>query len=145
MAQAATTTCTVRDHDRGTYGVLLHVEATERVEVGSLGTVRFPPGAYVYAGAAARGLDAAVERLTRPDGSGQRHVDRLDALPAERTAEAFPGDPAPCELATHVARLPGALPVLGFGSTGCSCLSHLYGFLDADPDDVAEGLRSWTP
>ncbi len=145
MAQAASTPRTVQDPDSGTYGILLSVEGTHRLAVGSLGALRFPPGTYVYTGGAARGLASAVDRLVRAEGSGQRHVDRLDPLAAERAAETFPGEPVPCELATHIARLPGALPVLGFGSTGCSCLTHLYGFLDQDLDEVRKGLRSWSP
>lgn len=131
--------------DRGTFGLLLEVASQRTLEVGSLGTIEFPEGTYAYAGQAKRGFDRRVSRLVDAESRARRHVDRIVDDAARREAVRFPGDVDACELATHLARAPGSLPVIGFGATGCTCLTHLHGFLETDRDQVEQALEGWDP
>lgn len=128
---------------RGTFGLLLDVASERTLEVGSLGSVRFPEGVYAYAGESKRGFGRRVDRLVEAETRARRHVDRVVDEATGREAVRFPGDVDACDLATHLARAQGSLPVIGFGATGCTCLSHLYGFLEADPDGVEETVAGW--
>lgn len=127
----------------GTFGLLLEVASERTTEVGSLGSVRFPPGVYAYAGEAKRGFDRRVGRLVDAESRARRHVDRIVDDVADREAVRFPGAVDACDLATHVARAPGSLPVIGFGATGCTCLTHLHGFLEADASEVEAAVADW--
>lgn len=129
--------------DRGTFGLLLEVASDRTLEVGSLGDVRFPEGVYAYAGQAKRGFARRVDRLEEADSRARRHVDRVVDEAADREAVRFPGAVDACELATHLARDPDSLPVIGFGATGCTCLTHLHGFLGSDRDHVEQALAGW--
>jgi Uri superfamily endonuclease len=129
--------------EAGTFGLVLEVGAERRLEVGSLGSVRFPEGQYAYAGQAKRGFDDRVARLVDGESRARRHVDRVVDETTRREAVRFPGDVDACDLATHLARAPGSLPVIGFGATGCTCLTHLHGFLETDRASVADAVAAW--
>lgn len=129
--------------DRGTFGLLLEVASDRTLEVGSLGDVRFPQGVYAYAGQAKRGFARRVDRLEEAESRARRHVDRVVDEAAHREVVPFAGTVGACELATHMARTPGSLPVIGFGATGCTCLTHLHGFLESDRDHVEQVLAAW--
>lgn len=127
----------------GTFGLLLTVASDRTLEVGSLGDVRFPEGVYAYAGQAKRGFARRVDRLEEAESRARRHVDRVVDEAEDREVVRFPGPVDACDLATHMARASGSLPVIGFGATGCTCLTHLHGFLDSDPDHVHEAFAGW--
>ena len=112
----------------GTYVLLLELTAAERVEIGALGSFEFPAGTYAYAGSAfGSGGLSRVDRH-REVAAGERdvrhwHVDYLTGHPetALRAVVLAPHADAECA----VARALGDGPVSGFGSSDCSCESHL--------------------
>jgi len=117
-----------RDH--GLYLLVLHLPRTRRLALGKLGSQRFDPGWYVYAGAARRGL---ARRLGGHLRRRQRPIQSIDVFRAAcDRAEAFPIRTATeaCALAEMVARL-GTLPLRGFGSPDCTCAGHLIRVLRA--------------
>ncbi len=135
------------EQDRGSYLVSLFLPAGAALEVGALGWIDFPPGWYVYAGSARRGLKARIARHLRIGGNllkgnlskgnlssrVQRkklhwHIDYL--AEAATYAKGYPiasYQNLECELARELAEI-GGVPVEGFGSTDCRCRSHLYWF-----------------
>ena len=113
----------------GAYALVLRLRRAARLRVGRLGDLRFAPGWYVYVGSARGGLRARVARHLR-GGAKRRHwhVDHLreHALPV--AVALWPGPTADeCVLARAVAGA-AAGRVEGFGSSDCSCASHLYHF-----------------
>jgi len=116
--------------DSGAYHLLIRLSRPLRMRVGRLGVVGFPAGWYVYTGSAMRGLRARVARHRRRRKRLHWHVDYLlrrgrivevIVRPSRRREE--------CRLNARVAALPGAtMPVPGFGSSDCRCVSHLVHF-----------------
>lgn len=133
--------------DAGAYALLMENLKERRLRVGALGDIRFPRGVYVYAGGAKAGLEARIERHLDPGDKPRYHVEYLTPAMEFTFPIPFPGAPpeSACELAAHIARVPGALPVLNVGTSECACLTHLYGFLDGDPDAVREAVEAWQP
>lgn len=122
--------------DRGSYLVTFRLNTRCRLSVGSLGEVEFFPGWYVYAGSAQRGLSSRVARHLRLGGKkNQRkkyhwHIDYLSAVAEEALAYPIASyRNLECDLAKGLAEI-GGKPIEGFGSSDCSCGSHLFYFAD---------------
>ncbi|SFR69346.1 GIY-YIG nuclease family protein [Halogeometricum limi] len=114
----------------GTYALVFGVSDAVETSVGSLGTVRFPPGGYAYVGSAfgSNGL-GRVDRhrrvATGDHGVRHWHVDSLGGHPDVRldAVVAAPNVDAECALAEALD--PDTSPVRGFGSSDCDCRAHL--------------------
>ncbi|APW96252.1 endonuclease III [Halobiforma lacisalsi AJ5] len=128
----------------GTYVLLLEVSRQTTVEVGALGDLTFPAGAYAYVGSAfGPGGFARVDRH-RELAAGERdarhwHVDYLLGNPATslEAVVRFPDEDRECELAD---RLPGE-PVDAFGASDCDCPAHLLSAPDGEATPVLEAAR----
>jgi Uri superfamily endonuclease len=115
----------------GTYTLLVVLPATTDIEVGALGSQRFPAGWHAYTGSAlGSGGFARVERH-RELAAGERdtrhwHVDYLLGHPDTTLREEITssGDDIECAVAQ---RLPAG-PAEGFGASDCGCGSHLAHF-----------------
>ncbi len=111
---------------KGTYSLLLQTSDETELEVGALGPIEFPAGYYAYTGSAlGPGGFARIDRHRRVH-TGQNptrhwHIDYL--LPHTEILDVFqlPETEAECTIAQ---RLPGE-PIAEFGSSDCSCHSHL--------------------
>lgn len=123
--------------DRGSYMLILKLPREASLEVGKLGTIRFRKGYYFYIGSARRNLSQRIQRHRRMRKRLFWHVDFLRAI-AEFHA-ALPirtQDALECEMARAVKDI-SEWEVPRFGSSDCSCSSHLYGVLK-DPLQSAE-------
>ena len=114
-------------HDRGSYIIILHLKQERTIRIGKLGDLRFKKGYYLSVGSAAKDLTQRLERhrrLTKKlDGEIdhlRQHAEWVAGLPI-RTA-----DDIECEIATAVAQITD-WSVPGFGSSDCSCPTHLFG------------------
>lgn len=118
--------------DRGSYLVVLELEAEARIATGALGELRYRPGFYVYAGSAMTNL---TKRLARHRRRRKRHHWHLDHLRARAevvdTLAVRASDRLECQLAAAV-RAQADWTVARFGATDCGCGGHLFGFTD-DP------------
>ena len=120
-------------HDRGSYVVILRLKMDERISVGSLGTIRFKKGYYVYAGSAKRNLLQRIARHQRKRKKMFWHIDYLRqyadhcvSLPVRASAD------LECEIANALNMI-SQWSIPHFGSSDCGCHSHLFGMRD-DPD-----------
>ena len=118
---------------RGTYALLLHLDAPRTVAVGALGAVNFSPGWYLYLGSAhgPGGLAARLARhRRRVDKRFHWHIDYVRAVMALIEVWTGRGNVRQeCQWAAAAAALPGAdivTPRLGSGD--CQCPSHLFHF-----------------
>jgi len=112
--------------DRGAYMLILHLPRRRRIAVGSLGQLSFPAGYYLYVGSAMGGLEARLARHRRMRKKMHWHVDYLRAQ-AELVASLPVRTPEriECRLAQAASRLSEPGPE-GFGSSDCSCPTHLF-------------------
>ena len=121
---------------RGTYVLILQLEKATRIRVGKLGVFTFNPGFYAYVGSAfgSGGLGSRLGRHRKVSKPCHWHIDYLrrrcrliDVLymvsPVRREH-----DWAGVLVKTKCA----SVPVAGFGSSDCGCLSHLVWF-GSDP------------
>ena len=129
---------------RGTYALVLASDSTGLLRVGRLGTMELSPGFYVYVGSAF-GTGGLAARLGHHQESASRphwHIDYLravcDLVEVWFTTEAVHREHA---WAKALARMPGAcLPMPGFGSSDCTCETHLIWFAQM-PSAKAFGQR----
>jgi len=128
---------------RGTYCLVLNLSTDSRIRVGSLGTREFPAGIYIYVGSALSGMESRISRHRSPKKKKRWHIDYLldhaeilsvIAIPSTRKS-------TECEVLEALLGCEGAkVQVDGFGSSDCSCRSHLIFFGDVEPEWVAEDV-----
>lgn len=111
----------------GIYQLYMHLPQPVRLQVGRLGTFDFPAGLYVYTGSALGGIGPRVGRHLRKEKRFHWHIDflrehaRVHAVTILITRERWE-----CTLHRQTMEsLEGCSPARGFGSSDCSCLSHL--------------------
>ncbi|HIC96411.1 TPA: GIY-YIG nuclease family protein [Candidatus Bipolaricaulota bacterium] len=120
--------------DKGIYALILHLVCREEITIGRLGKFTFPAGYYLYLGSALGpgGLEARLTRHLREGKRPHWHIDYL--LERARVIEVWTlpsAERLECLWARAARELPGArLPVLGFGSSDCSCPSHLIHLIE---------------
>lgn len=112
---------------KGSYVLLLSLNAEAEIVVGRLGPFLLAPGLYAYCGSGLAGVDARIARHKRREKKLHWHIDyllqRVDLVGvwifrSEQRLE--------CTLAAILANLPDAsIPVPRFGSSDCRCRSHL--------------------
>jgi len=119
-------------HDSGCYIVILRLETDAEILVGGFGSKFFRKGYYLYAGSAKKALSKRIERHQRLRKNLFWHIDYLREKAsfskglAIRTSEEIE-----CALAHDLERIADwAVP--DFGSSDCSCRSHLFG-MGTDP------------
>lgn len=116
----------------GTYALVFKTSRKKRLMIGKLGALHLQRGYYVYIGSAfgPGGLKARIEHHCRKSSRLHWHIDYLSAyLHPEEVWYTY--DPAHREhqWSTVLARTAGAsMPLPGFGSSDCHCLTHLYFF-----------------
>ena len=112
---------------KGTYALVVRLEAPCKLNVGKLGPVELPAGYCLYFGSALGGLAGRIQRHLRRRKKLWWHIDYLTrvATPEEVWWNESAGR-AECDWATAGLLLPGATtPAPGFGASDCRCGSHL--------------------
>lgn len=118
--------------DRGTYLLILHLKRSRKVRIGKLGEVYFNKGFYIYVGSAMLNLTKRMERHRRLRKRHHWHIDELRAVAEFHSLLAIrSSDRLECEIAKALSRTT-EWSILDFGSTDCSCHSHLFG-ISKDP------------
>ena len=139
---------------KGSYILVIDLAESLSMEVGRLGTCRFPAGLYLYCGSAMNGLEGRIRRHLRQDKKLHWHIDYLTA--SARVSEVWwlvSGKRWECRWAEAIACMGGEAVAPGFGSSDCRCSTHLLRLDDAaGPADTrkrlgqnagAEGLGVW--
>ena len=118
--------------DHGSYILILRLPVKKEIKVGKLGKIQFKKGFYLYAGSARKNLTQRLERHKRERKRLFWHIDYLRAH--AEVHQALPiraSDPLECELADALRKI-SDWEVPNFGSSDCSCNSHLLG-MSEDP------------
>jgi sugar fermentation stimulation protein len=120
------------NHDCGCYVILLELVQEERVTIGALGEQKFPAGWYVYCGSAKKNLAARIKRHLRIRKGMHWHLDYLRHHAAKVVGVPFrTQDEIEHQLAADLKKM-AEWEMPEFGSSDCSCSSHLFGFSE-DP------------
>jgi Uri superfamily endonuclease len=114
----------------GTYTLVLNSSIQNQVAIGKLGSILLKPGFYVYVGSAfgPGGLRARTNHHLRYSRRPHWHIDYL--APSLRLHEIwYTYDPTRREhqwAEIHANSRRTLIPLPGFGSSDCGCLSHLF-------------------
>ncbi|MBI2471886.1 MAG: GIY-YIG nuclease family protein [Planctomycetes bacterium] len=121
--------------NKGIYCLTIKLVKKYNIEIGCLGTFRFPGGFYVYVGSAQNNLEGRIERHLRQDKKMHWHIDYLLHYGQVTSVHTYTGEKdMECMLSRKIGHIKNAMiPVNNFGSSDCSCASHLYFFQD-NPD-----------
>ena len=110
---------------KGVYALLINLDSDEEIRVGSLGTIHFPKGFYLYIGSAMNGIEARVTRHLGKTKKIHWHIDYF-LKNAEITNVYYKegGKGLECSLARQCKK--GFLAIPRFGSSDCACTGHLF-------------------
>jgi sugar fermentation stimulation protein A len=118
--------------DRGSYLLILSLKRNRAISVGKLGKVHFRKGFYIYVGSAMANLSKRMERHRRLRKQHHWHIDELRAITGFHSVLAIrSSDRLECEIAKAMSTI-AEWSVPKFGSTDCSCETHLFG-MPSDP------------
>jgi sugar fermentation stimulation protein A len=118
--------------DRGSYLLILNLKRNRKIDVGKLGKVHFRKGFYIYVGSAMANLSKRMERHRHLRKRPHWHIDELRAVAEFHSVLAIrSSERLECEAARAMSEIAG-WSVSGFGSTDCSCETHLFG-MASDP------------
>jgi len=113
--------------DRGSYLLILNLKRNRKIVVGKLGKVHFRKGFYIYVGSAMANLSRRMERHRRLRKQHHWHIDELRAVAEFHSVLAIrSSERLECEAAKAMSEI-AEWSVSGFGSTDCSCETHLFG------------------
>jgi Uri superfamily endonuclease len=129
--------------ERGIYTLVLHLDRSREMVVGSLGFLSFAGGYYCYTGSAQgrgglRRVDRHLQVMRCVRTTKRWHIDYL--LPFTSFQEVFTAKTS-LDLECQIARCIGekVLPVKGFGCTDCRCTSHLH--YSSSLEEMLEAVR----
>ena len=113
----------------GTYAVALRLAAGAQIQVGALGSRRFPQGFYLYVGSAwgPGGLRARLRRHLAGSGIQHWHIDYLREHAHPVALWLAPNARVECAWASWLAEQDFVeIIVPRFGASDCTCPAHLY-------------------
>ena len=128
---------------RGAYCLVIELLEEHTIEVGAIGRHRFGKGVYVYVGSAQGGIHQRIARHQSRSKKLHWHIDYLLEHGHVISTISIPCDDKTreCGVAESVAQADGAtVSMPGFGSSDCTCMSHLFYFGDVDPQWATESL-----
>jgi len=119
--------------DRGSYLLILNLKRNRKIDIGKLGEVHFRKGFYIYVGSAMANLSKRMERHRHLRKQHHWHIDELRAIAEFHSILAIrSSDRLECEIAEAMSEI-AEWSIPGFGSTDCSCETHLFG-MASNPD-----------
>jgi len=110
---------------KGSYLLISHLPAEQRITVGSLKSILFSPGYYTYAGSALSGFKTRLNRHLKREKKPHWHIDYLlkeAAVAGLILIETT--DRLECTIARALNTRFDA--ITGFGASDCRCPSHLF-------------------
>jgi Uri superfamily endonuclease len=116
------------DHiNSGAYQLIFRLDQVSVIHVGALGKRAFSSGVYIYTGRASRYLGKRLRRHLSKEKTLRWHIDYLLQYAHIFNIRIFPfaaGEECAINDET-LTKSHCSIPVIGFGSSDCSCKSHL--------------------
>ncbi|MEK7733449.1 MAG: GIY-YIG nuclease family protein [Planctomycetota bacterium] len=126
--------------NKGIYCLIIKLNQGRNIKVGRLGSFLFISGFYVYVGSAQNNLTQRIERHLRRKKKVHWHIDYLLQYGRVVGIRKYSGKKQEeCALSRKLEKIKGTMILVkGFGSSDCSCISHLHFFPD-DPSSMIPG------
>jgi len=117
------------EKDSGIYMVVVKISESKTISTGKLDFSKYKSGYYVYAGSAKVNLLKRIKRhRNRKKKTFHWHIDYLTAAADEiKTFGIYTDNFSECDIAKGLLDI-GGIGIPNFGSSDCSCPSHLYYF-----------------
>lgn len=110
---------------KGCYILVVNIPEDTAIKVGSLGTLPFQEGYYAYVGSAMNGLEQRIGRHLRKKKAIRWHIDYILQYGTVHCALIKENDlKEECMISNALEKK--FQPIRSFGSSDCSCSSHLY-------------------
>jgi Uri superfamily endonuclease len=112
---------------KGIYVLIIAIDRNISVDTGALGNLSFEKRLYAYVGSAQNNLEERIKRHLRAEKAKFWHIDYLLANSPVKVLKVFykrAGKPKECKVARELAKK--GFPIRGFGSSDCTCESHLF-------------------
>jgi sugar fermentation stimulation protein A len=120
--------------DRGSYLLILNLKRDKKINIGTLGIVTYKKGFYVYVGSAMANLSKRMERHKHLTKQHHWHIDDLrDEAEFHSVLAIRSSTRLECAIAKAMSDI-AEWVVPKFGSSDCSCQTHLFGMAN-DPLD----------
>lgn len=120
------------NRDRGAYILIIRLAGKRKLQIGGLGRITLRKGYYIYTGSALKGLSKRMERHRRTRKRVFWHIDYLREEGELRTIiPVRTEDRIECMMAERLRGM-ADWAVDGFGSSDCTCGTHLFG-MEEDP------------
>ena len=124
-------------HDRGSYILVIKLQRDVRLEIGRLGEMKYKKGFYCYVGSAKANLGKRLERHRRLRKKMFWHIDHLrEAAEFHAAIPIRASEDLECEIAGAIEKI-ADWTVPAFGSSDCTCPSHLFGMREDPVHDRA--------
>jgi len=112
---------------KGAYVLIISVSKDISVKVGALGSLNFEKGWYAYVGSAQNSLEKRIKRHLRKAKRKFWHIDYLLENEFVGVVKVFYKEAERSEECRIARKLSGmGIPVVHFGCSDCSCVSHLF-------------------
>lgn len=118
---------------KGVYVLIISVGKNIRVNVGALGSLDFEKGLCAYVGSAQNSVEKRIERHLRKAKRKFWHIDYLLDSDSVKVVKVFCKEAAKseeCKVARELSAR--SVPIVNFGCSDCSCVSHLFRLNDPD-------------
>ena len=120
--------------DEGIYNLIIKLDRPKKISVGKLGLLNFLPGYYIYTGRAKRNLQARLRRHKSREKKLHWHIDYLLKFGRIIHIKVYPfREDRECSINQKILQRRDAVQLFRkFGSSDCSCYSHLV-YFEEDP------------
>ena len=111
---------------KGSYLLQIRCLKTTTIQIGKLGRIKFEKGDYIYVGSAMNSLEKRIKRHYSKDKKLHWHIDYLTLNKNFKIISTYikpSNQKQECLAAQSLNFLPA---IANFGSTDCSCQSHLF-------------------
>lgn len=112
---------------KGIYILQIVLKKNCKVRIGSIGIIKLCKGVYAYIGSAQSNLEKRIERHLRKRKRRFWHIDYLLSLKFAKIEKIFyktADKKYECSIANDLIKIATTIPK--FGSSDCSCTSHLF-------------------
>ncbi|MBW2052959.1 MAG: GIY-YIG nuclease family protein [Deltaproteobacteria bacterium] len=127
---------------KGTYCLLMELDHNQDIGIGRRTPIRFPKGYYCYVGSAMNNLGKRIDRHLSKQKRFHWHIDWfLDHAPIIDVKRIESSCKLECSLSREIARFSEKTIMKGFGSSDCSCETHLHYFRKNPARDLNRLLK----
>jgi Uri superfamily endonuclease len=130
--------------NKGTYCLIIKLDNDKDIGIGKRPPVKFPGGFYCYVGSAMNNLEKRLCRHKSQEKTFRWHIDwflehaRITGIKKIESQKRLE-----CELSRDIEGLSEGTVMKKFGSSDCSCKTHLHYFIRNPTKEIDKLVRKW--